>query len=252
MRAGCVSDARLAAAAVLVVGALASGTALAQAPAEKIAATGGYKAGLHYQALDKPLSRTDAADGHIEVVGFFWYGCSHCYRFEPLLQSWARKLPDDVDYQGSPVAFGHPVRTVHARAFYAVQALEMVDPLHDLLFTAMHVERKALNGEDAVARFFRRNGVDEKRFRSAWRSFGVGAQLSQAEARAMSYQVSATPQLGVNGKYLVSATAENRLSPPQMLKVVDYLIDLERRAMAKSADAAGEKAGQPKRNAEAP
>ena len=209
---------------------------LAAAPAD--APPGGYRAGLHYQALDKPLARTDAAAGHVEVVAFFSYSCSHCYRFEPLLQSWVRRLPDDVDYQGSPVSFGHLVRAMHARAFYVIDALDMMQPLHDRVFNAMHVERDPMGNAESIARFFLRNGVDEPRFRSAWKSFGVSAQLSQSDARARSYGVSATPQLGVNGKYLVSSSTENRLSPPQMLKVVDYLIDKERRAMAKSASKA--------------
>ncbi len=202
-----------------------------------------YREGLHYETLGKPLSRTDAAAGEVEVVGFFWYGCSHCYRFEPLLQSWVRKLPDDVRFQASPVGFGHPIRKLHARAFYVIQALGQMDPLHDRVFHAMHAERQTLNSEGALAQLFAQNGVGEQRFRSAMHSFGVGAMLSQAESRAKRYGVTGTPQMGVNGKYLVASTRENKLTPPDILKVVSYLVAKERREATQSATGAKRKQG---------
>ena len=41
----------------------------------------------------------------IEVVDFFWYSCPHCNAFEPLLQAWSRKLPEDVVLRRVPAAF---------------------------------------------------------------------------------------------------------------------------------------------------
>ena len=46
-----------------------------------------YKEGVEYIKLVTPLP-TQNAD-KIEVQEFFWYGCSHCFDFEPRLAAWA-------------------------------------------------------------------------------------------------------------------------------------------------------------------
>ena len=53
-----------------------------------------YRPGTHYTLLDQPV-RTRSKD-KIEVVELFWYGCGHCYNFEPLIQRWKRGLPDEI------------------------------------------------------------------------------------------------------------------------------------------------------------
>ena len=40
---------------------------------------------LDYHAKDRP--------GKIEVAEFFWYGCGHCYTFEPVIGQWKKTLP---------------------------------------------------------------------------------------------------------------------------------------------------------------
>jgi thiol:disulfide interchange protein DsbA len=31
--------------------------------------------------------------GKIEVREFFWYGCPHCFKLEPHMQTWLKKIP---------------------------------------------------------------------------------------------------------------------------------------------------------------
>ena len=52
-----------------------------------------YVAGEHYDLIS-PAIRT-SSPGKIEVVEFFWYGCGHCYTFEPLISAWKKDLPED-------------------------------------------------------------------------------------------------------------------------------------------------------------
>ena len=40
-----------------------------------------YVAGTHYTELPNPVNTRDASK--VEVLEAFWYGCSHCFRFEP-------------------------------------------------------------------------------------------------------------------------------------------------------------------------
>ena len=49
------------------------------------------EAGKTYAELANPVPV--AVPGKIEVVELFWYGCPHCYAFEPTINPWAEKLP---------------------------------------------------------------------------------------------------------------------------------------------------------------
>lgn len=186
--------------------------------------------GQHYAVLDIPVRTRDSEK--IEVVEVFWYGCSHCYKFEPIVAQWKKSLPEDVDFWQSP-AIWRSVMSLHAQAFYTAQALGVSDQLHEPLFTALLVERKPLSSEGQIEELFVKYGVDREAFSKAFNSFGVKSQVKQADARQRSFGISATPEIVVNGKYRVSSRLPNGGSQSQadMLKMVDYLVAQERAAM---------------------
>ena len=184
--------------------------------------------GTQYERLPEPVRTADPT--RIEVVELFWYGCPHCFHFEPLLEKWSQALPKDVDFHRSPAMWNRPM-AIHAQAFYAAQALGVLDKMHNPLFNALNVDHKHLETEDELAELFAAHGVKEEDFRKAFNSFGVQASVKQADARARSYRMTGTPEVVVNGKYRVSTrTAGN---PEGMLKVMDFLIEKERAARAK-------------------
>ena len=47
--------------------------------------------GQHYQTLTPPVAVGRGSD--VVVTEFFWYGCGHCYTFEPMLTAWASSCP---------------------------------------------------------------------------------------------------------------------------------------------------------------
>ena len=94
------------------------------------------------------------------------------------------------------------------------------------LFNAIHVERRNLNSEDALANFFVNYGVSEDEFRKQYDSFAVNSRLSQADAKIRAYGARGVPGLIVNGKYLV--TAETANGNENIYKVIDFLIEKER------------------------
>lgn len=184
-----------------------------------------YKADVHYEVLEQPVQTIDPKK--IEVTEVFWYGCGHCFRFEPMLHQWTGKLADDVVFRQSP-AMWNEAMAVHARAFYVAQALKVLDKVHQPLFNALNIEGKRLTTEDQVAEFFAGHGVDRDTFMKAYKSFGVTGQVKQADARARAYNITGTPEIVVNGKYRVSARMAG--GQAQMLKVADFLIQQERAA----------------------
>jgi thiol:disulfide interchange protein DsbA len=192
-------------------------------PAGLRAADALYVEGTHYERLPEPVRTADPA--RIEVVELFWYGCSHCFQFEPLLAKWEPALAKDVDFHRSP-AMWNKLMAVHAQAFYAAEALGVLNKLNQPLFEALNVQRKRLESEDEIAELFVANGVTDADFRKAFNSFGVQSKVKQADARQRSYKTTGTPEMIVNGKFRVSARLAG--SPEAMLKVVDFLLAKER------------------------
>ena len=186
-----------------------------------------YKEGEHYDLIT-PAIRT-ADPGKIEVVEFFWYGCGHCYNFEPVIGQWKKSLPADVDFKGSPAVWA-PQMELHSKMFYAAEVLGVSDTMHLILFQAMNVDRKRLTSEDEIAELFVANGVSKEDFSKAFNSFGVSSMVRQATARARAAKVSGTPEMMVAGKYRIST--RKGFSQAEMLKVADFLIEKERAAKA--------------------
>ena len=210
-------------AAVLAMLALQFAT-LATAQAEE------WVEGEHYDTISPAIRGTDA--DKIEVTEFFWYGCGHCYNFEPQITQWKKTLGDDVVVKGSP-AMWNGLMQVHAKAFYTAEALGVLDKVHMPLFQAINVDRKRLADADDLGALFAANGVDREAFEKMFNSFGVGSQVRQADARARAARIAGTPELMVAGKYRISTRKAG--GQANMLKIASYLIEKERAARSASA-----------------
>lgn len=189
-------------------------------------ATPEYLPGTHYQVLDKPVRTSDPK--RVEATEVFWYGCSHCYDFEPTITAWQKALPEDVAFVSSP-AIWHPTMELHARAYYTAKVLNVLDKMHPVIFEAMNIRKNKLADDDAIADLFVAHGVDREKFTKAFNSFGVNSAVKQAEARQRGYQIQGTPELIVNGKYRVTAAMGG--GHEGMMKIVDYLIGVERASL---------------------
>jgi len=187
-----------------------------------------FVAGQHYDVIDNPVARTAPRD-RIEVAEFFWYGCGHCYTFESLLEPWQEQLPEDVAFRAIPAVW-RDVMALHARAFFAAQALGVADVMHPVIFRAMHDEGKRLASRGEIAALFAAHGVQREDFDSAFDSFGVDSQLRQSLAAGKGAGLTGTPSMMVEGKYLITTTKAG--SQAGMLEVADFLIARERAARA--------------------
>ncbi|MDP3902924.1 MAG: thiol:disulfide interchange protein DsbA/DsbL, partial [Methylococcaceae bacterium] len=82
---------------------------------------------LGYEAVT-PAQPTKSTD-KIEVIEYFWYGCPHCYSFEPFLSTWAKTLPKNVEFIRQPAVFSE-LWGKHAKAYFTAEALGVVDKVH--------------------------------------------------------------------------------------------------------------------------
>lgn len=184
-----------------------------------------FSEGQHFTRLTTAQGTSSAPDV-IEVAEVFWYGCPHCFNFDPYLEKWTPGLSDDVNFIRLPVMW-NPTNQMHARVFYTAEALKKLDEMHDEIFKEMHVNRKMLTSEDEIREFFSRFGVSEEEFNSTFRSFPVESNLKRARNLTVErYRVQSVPLLVVNGKYLTTGPGVKTFE--DMLAVADELIERER------------------------
>ncbi|MCY4357424.1 MAG: thiol:disulfide interchange protein DsbA/DsbL [Gammaproteobacteria bacterium] len=191
-----------------------------------------YVVGTHYTELPTPVNTLDASK--VEVLEAFWYGCSHCFRFEPLIMAWEEDLGDDVDFVRFPASW-NPLMKVHAQIYYTAETLDVVEVLHQEVYKAINVQGNRLANEGQIADLFAEHGISTEDFESAFNSFSVLTRVNQAEKRMSDYQIRSTPNLIINGKYLVT-TGEVVRTQEEMLQVADFLIEKERSALGAPGD----------------
>ncbi|CRM78958.1 thiol:disulfide interchange protein DsbA/DsbL [Pseudomonas fluorescens] len=183
------------------------------------------EAGKTYVELTNPVPVS--VPGKIEVVELFWYGCPHCYAFEPTINPWAEKLPTDVNFKRIPAMFGGPW-DAHGQLFLTLEAMGVEHKVHNAVFNAIQKEGKRLTKPDEMADFVATQGVDKDKFLATFNSFAIQGQIKQAKELAQKYGVQGVPTLIVNGKYRFDLGSTG--GPEQTLNVADQLIAKERAA----------------------
>ena len=191
-----------------------------------------FVAGTHYVELDNPVNTRDASK--VEVIEAFWYGCSHCFRFEPLIANWEEKAQDYVDFTRFP-AMWNGLMKIHAQVYYTAEALDALDTVHEPVFDAINIKGNRLQNEAQIGELFAENGIAKADFEKAFYSFSVRTKVNQAEKRMQDYQIRSTPNMIVNGKYVIT-TGEAVRTQADMLEVVDFLVQKERAAMGTAGE----------------
>lgn len=188
-------------------------------------AQGDIVEGTHYVKLSQP--GPVPADGKVEVVEFFWYGCPHCFAFEPALDAWQKKLPADVAFRRVPVAFREEPFVAHQRLYYALEALGLVEAMHRKVFNAIHLDRLRLDKLPEISAFVAKNGIDAAKFSDAFNSFSVQTKIRQAKQLSEAYRIDGVPTLGIQARYYTSGSLAG--TAERTLVVADYLIQRSRK-----------------------
>jgi len=181
----------------------------------------GYAEGVDYKKLEQ--QSTDTGD-KIEVLEFFWYGCPHCYSFEPYINAWKKTKSAKVEFVRIPAIF-RPDWEVQARTYYALSNMGVIEDLHGKIFTAIHKDKKRLNKKELLTDFVVENGIDRKKFEAEYNSFAVDSMVRKAKKKQTAYKIQGVPSVAVNGRYLTSGSMSG--SYDNLIKIVDYLIEKE-------------------------
>jgi thiol:disulfide interchange protein DsbA len=182
-------------------------------------------AGRDYQVL-KPAQPTSSGS-KVEVLEFFFYGCSHCFHLHGPLSSWEKTMPKDVDLQYVPVIFRDSWEPM-ARTFYALESMGMREKLHDDLFQAWNVFGTDLSDQEKISAFVAKRGVDRSKFDAAYNSFTLAGKVARSNQLVRDYGVRGTPTIAVDGKYIITG-----LEPEDTIRVLNEVIKIARKERSK-------------------
>jgi len=178
-----------------------------------------------------PPQATDGG-GKVEVIEFFSYACGHCYKLEPFLASWAKKLPADVTFKRVPGA-GSQAWAQLALLYYSLEAMGKLDSLHEKAFDAIHQQKVNLTNPKIRGEWIVKQGLDAAQYSGVEKSFTVQSKLSRAVQLQGAYKVDGVPMLIVNGKYVTSTGHAG--GPEKVVPVVEQLIAMARKDMGAAA-----------------
>lgn len=188
-----------------------------------------FSEGEHYARLT-PTQPTWGGADKIEVAEFFWYGCPHCYDFEPYINRWETQKDAGVRLVRIP-AMWNPLLEKHARLFFVEQIFarngDIEDParFRDIIFQEYHRRGNRLTSDDAIYALFNRVGISREDFDKTWKSFEVEQNIRKAGDLARRYGVNSVPMVIVNGKYRTSASGVG--SYPELIELIDELTERE-------------------------
>jgi len=177
-----------------------------------------------YQILSTPMNTADP--DKVEVLEFFWFGCPHCFAFEPAIDGWNQRKPDYVAFvrEAPPL---NPSWEQHSRAFYAARSLGIDAQVVEPIFQAIHTDGKRLRKPREIANLIESLdvGVDTDKFLKTMKSFAVDAGMRRAIQLAQQSGITGVPAIIVNGRYRTSVSIAG--GNDAVIKVIDRLVELE-------------------------
>jgi thiol:disulfide interchange protein DsbA len=166
----------------------------------------------------------------IEVLEFFWYGCSHCYEFESAIEEWLEDKAEYIEFVRMPAVLGASWM-LYARGYYVAKHLGVFDKIHRPLFDAIHKEKRSFTDKKSLKKYFEEQGVSGDEFDTTYDSKDVQDSVRYAYSMGQRYGVKGVPAVIINGKYATSATMAG--SYKNMIDVIKKLAEKENVAKLK-------------------
>ena len=179
-----------------------------------------------YEILATPVAvnPSSAASGKVEVLEFFWFGCPHCFAFEPSINEWNEGKPDYVNFvrEAPPL---NPSWLAHSQAFYASQAMGVTEQMFEPFFNAIHLERKPLRDPESISDYVGTLGIDSAEFLSTMKSREVMSRIERSMELAIAAGIRGVPAILVNGKYMTSNSIAG--GHEQVIQAINTLTEQE-------------------------
>lgn len=169
--------------------------------------------GKDYTVLSNPQPTNDPEK--IEILNFFWYGCTYCNQLQPYINTWLEDKSNDVHFQDIP-AILHMSWIPAAKIFLTINEINAMDELHNQIYHAIHQKETNLHDESTLFNWIETQGINRDRFVNAFQSLSLQLQIARSTQMTRQYQLTGVPAIVVDGKYLTSTkmggTAENTIA----------------------------------------
>jgi len=164
----------------------------------------------------------------VEVLEFFWFGCPHCFAFEPAINSWVENKPDHVSFVRSAPPLNRSW-VGHSMAYYAAKELGVVEEFFEPFFNAIHIDKRKLSKVHTISEFAGELGLDKDRFAKTMQSNSVEKEIKKSIEHAIGSKITGVPSLLVNGRYVTGPSMAG--SYEETFKLVDKFVEEEHQKM---------------------
>lgn len=200
-----------------------------------------YEEGKQYQSMPPEVVQNvivqdhlKKAQGKVQVLEFFSYGCDWCHKLDPHIEKWRKNLPDYVQFERVPVEFQPSWRPL-TKAYYAAIDLKALDKIHTPLFDAVHIHNMPDSSDATLQAFFEKQGISAAQFTKMFNSFDVNRKQQWASAMTQAYKMTSVPAVVVQGPSGVFiSTMRMAGSEENLLHVLNYLVEKEHAAANQS------------------
>lgn len=196
-----------------------------------------WEAGKHYFPVEPPQA-TQTGD-KVEVLEVFSYACPACNGFQPFVNQIKAGLPKNAEMRYLPAAFrADEDWPAFQRAFFAADAMGLVEKTHDAMFDAVWKEGSLKINDpvthrlvnpmptiEDIGKFYAKYGVTAEDFVGTANSFAVNAKMKRADAQIKAYGVDSTPTIIVNGKWRMTGVSAGGMD--KLPALVSYLVAKE-------------------------
>lgn len=181
------------------------------------------------EIADNTLLQDIAKEGNkkIQVLEFFSYGCSWCYKLDPFIEKWQESASKDVHFQRVPVEF-QPAWGPLTKAYFTAVDLKALPKVHTALFEAIQTEKINNTSDNTLRDFFASKGIKQEDFDKTYNSFDVNRKQKWANAVSRAYRITAIPAVIIQGpKGVFITTLRMAGSEEALVNVLDYLMKLQ-------------------------
>lgn len=178
------------------------------------------KEGTDYTILSGVSKLVPTKPGKINVTEFYSYTCIHCSVLEPLLDSWYATTKN-VDLNRIQVVWENNY-SGYAKINATAQLLNLSSTFNQKIFQATITDRQNLENPSQLQSFLNanKNLVDPKKFMSTYNSFTISTKPQEYSQYTQAYNVTATPTIIVDNKYVPTGA-----QPERLMQIVQALVD---------------------------
>jgi len=175
-----------------------------------------FEQNKHYRLVEN-IAPEDAKPPYL--VEYFWFGCQHCQRFEPVLETILLRRPELTLVRKHAAVARH--WQTDARIFYTLQQMDLEHLTKPLL--ELYSEKQQLTAVD-LQQFLTSHQVDQTTFfEIAESSEQVVAKMQRSASEMQDNEIGGVPALVVNGRFLILPHADIN-SLEAYLALIDHLL----------------------------